>query len=92
MLLLLWTFDHVANGFVFVTIGGVTYNATVSGKEAKVIVPPLAVGKYDAIVSYNGVVNKTVAVNISPDRNPVLKHFRYCDDLQRRYQNGCCFN
>ena len=77
-------FDHVANGFVFVTIGGVTYNATVSGKEAKVIVPPLAVGKYDAIVSYNGVVNKTVAVNISPDRNPVLN----ISDIVMIYKDG----
>ena len=77
-------FDHVANGFVFVTIGGVTYNATVLGKEAKVIVPPLAVGKYDAIVSYNGVVNKTVAVNISPDRNPVLNIF----DIVMIYKDG----
>ena len=77
-------FDHVANGFVFVTIGGVTYNATVLGKEAKVIVPPLAVGKYDAIVSYNGVVNKTVAVNISPDRNPVLN----ISDIVMIYKDG----
>ena len=77
-------FDHVANGFVFVTIGGVTYNVTVSGKEAKVIVPPLAVGKYDAIVSYNGVVNKTVAVNISPDRNPVLN----ISDIVMIYKDG----
>ena len=77
-------FDHIANGFVFVTIGGVTYNATVSGKEAKVIVPPLAVGKYDAIVSYNGVVNKTVAVNISPDRNPVLN----ISDIVMIYKDG----
>ena len=77
-------FDHVANGFVFVTIGGVIYNATVSGKEAKVIVPPLAVGKYDAIVSYNGVVNKTVAVNISPDRNPVLN----ISDIVMIYKDG----
>ena len=77
-------FDHVANGFVFVTIGGVTYNATVSGKEAKVIVPPLVVGKYDAIVSYNGVVNKTVAVNISPDRNPVLN----ISDIVMIYKDG----
>ena len=77
-------FDYVANGFVFVTIGGVTYNATVSGKEAKVIVPPLAVGKYDAIVSYNGVVNKTVAVNISPDRNPVLN----ISDIVMIYKDG----
>ena len=77
-------FDHVANGFVFVTIGGVTYNATVLGKEAKVIVPPLAVGKYNAIVSYNGVVNKTVAVNISPDRNPVLN----ISDIVMIYKDG----
>ena len=77
-------FDYVANGFVFVTIGGVTYNATVLGKEAKVIVPPLAVGKYDAIVSYNGVVNKTVAVNISPDRNPVLN----ISDIVMIYKDG----
>ena len=77
-------FDHAANGYVFVTIDGITYNATVSANNASVIVPPLATGSYDAVVSYNGVVNKTVSFTVSADKNPVLD----VSDVVMFYKDG----
>ena len=77
------SFNYPANGTVEVTIANDTYTAPVEDGKAQLVLDPMDVGKYEALVSYNGIVNQTVPFNITRDTKTSIK----AEDVEMYYGN-----
>ncbi|MBE6510244.1 MAG: adhesin [Methanobrevibacter millerae] len=80
--------NYPANGTVDVTIGNDTYTAPVEDGVAKLVIPPMDIGEYEALVSYNGIVNQTVPFNITRDTKTNIK----AEDVEMYYLDGTKLN
>ena len=80
--------NYPANGTVDVIIGNDTYTDPVEDGVAKLVIPPMDVGEYEALVSYNGIVNQTVPFNITRDTKTNIK----AEDVEMYYLDGTKLN
>jgi len=82
------SFNYPANGTADVTIGNDTYTTPVEDGAAKLVIPPMDIGEYEALVSYNGIVNQTVPFNITRDTKTNIK----AEDVEMYYKDGTQLN
>ena len=82
------SFNYPANGTVEITIANETYTASVEDGKAQLVLDPMDVGEYEALVSYNGVVNQTVPFNVTRDTKTSIK----AEDLEMYYKDGSILN
>ena len=82
------SFNYPANGTVEVTIANETYTAPVEDGKAQLVLDPMDVGEYEALVSYNGVANQTVPFNVTRDKKTSIK----AEDVEMYYEDGTRLN
>ena len=75
-------FNYPANGVVDITVNKKTYSTPVKEGKAQIVLPPMDVGDYEAAVSYNGIVNKTVPFTVARDTKTTIK----AEDVQKHHK------